>query len=93
MVEAPDGSFAAFCLIWLDEQNGVGELEPVGTDPRFRRLGLGTAVCSFALHRLREQGATAAIVYARGDPGYPVPKPLYESIGFRRHSRTIELRR
>lgn len=91
VVEAPDGSFAASCLVWLDERNGVGELEPVGTDPRFRRLGLAAAVCTFALHRLREQGATAAIVYARGDPGYPAPKPLYESIGFRRHTRTIEL--
>ena len=31
VVEAPDGSFAASCLVWLDEENGVALLEPVGT--------------------------------------------------------------
>jgi hypothetical protein len=41
VVEAPDGRFAAFCLVWLDERNGTGELEPVGTHPAFRRRGLG----------------------------------------------------
>jgi hypothetical protein len=31
VVEAPDGSLVANCLIWLDERNGVGELEPDST--------------------------------------------------------------
>ncbi len=31
VVEAPDGTIAAYALAWLDEANGVGELEPVGT--------------------------------------------------------------
>jgi GNAT superfamily N-acetyltransferase len=54
VVEAPDGVLAAQCLIWLDEKNQVGELEPVGTDPRFRRMGLGRAVCLAAMHALRQ---------------------------------------
>ncbi|MCH8850455.1 MAG: N-acetyltransferase, partial [Chloroflexi bacterium] len=29
VVVAPDGTFAAFCLCWFDQENGVGELEPV----------------------------------------------------------------
>ena len=33
VVEAPDGSFAAYCLAWLDDANRVGEFEPVGTHP------------------------------------------------------------
>jgi ribosomal protein S18 acetylase RimI-like enzyme len=82
VVEAPDGSFAASCLAWLDEENRVGELEPVGTDPRFRRRGLGAAVCTYALAQLRAHGAEIAIVYARGDSAYPAPRRLYESIGF-----------
>jgi hypothetical protein len=44
VVEAPDGTLAAFALGWLDEVNQVGELEPVGTDPGYARQGLGVAV-------------------------------------------------
>jgi ribosomal protein S18 acetylase RimI-like enzyme len=93
VVEAPDGSFAAYCLAWADEEIGVGELEPVGTDPRFARRGLAAAVCTFALVRLREHGARTAIVYARGDAAYPGPLRLYESIGFRAVMRSVTFRR
>jgi GNAT superfamily N-acetyltransferase len=86
---APDGSFASSVLAWLDEQNRVGEFEPVGTAPAHRRLGVGQAVNLFALRRLRDVGAETAIVYCRGDAAYPIPKLLYESVGFRRHDRTV----
>jgi ribosomal protein S18 acetylase RimI-like enzyme len=89
VVEAPDGSFAANCLVWLDEENRVGELEPVGTDPRFRRRGLAAAVCTYAVSQLREHGAATAVVYARGDPAYPAPRKLYESIGFRQYASSV----
>ena len=89
VVEAPDGTFAASALAWLDEVNRVGELEPVGTAPAHRRRGLGHAVNLFALQRLRDAGAETAIVYCRGDAAYPIPKLLYESVGFRRHDRTV----
>ena len=59
VVEAPDGSLAAYCLAWLDDANGVGELEPVGTHPDYRRRGLASAVCLFALHRLQRGGRDA----------------------------------
>jgi ribosomal protein S18 acetylase RimI-like enzyme len=87
VAEAPDGSFAASCLVWLDDENRVGELEPVGTDPAYRRRGLASAVCRFALQRLREEGATTAIVYSNT----PEAKALYESIGFREHTRALRL--
>lgn len=93
VVEAPGGAFAAYCLAWLDEANGVGELEPVGTDPRFGRRGLAAAACVFALGQLARLGARAAIVYARGDAAYPGPKQLYESIGFRQHTSSRTFRR
>jgi ribosomal protein S18 acetylase RimI-like enzyme len=90
---APDGRVAAYCLAWLDEENRAGELEPVGTHADFRRLGLASAVSAFALRRLAEEGATRAVVYARGDAARPVPKPLYESLGFEQHARTIRFKR
>ena len=87
VVEAPDGSLAASALGWYDEQNRVGEFEPVGTHPDHRQRGLGRAVFLFGLQRFREAGADRAIVGCRGDANYPIPKRLYESVGFRELSR------
>ena len=91
VVEAPDGRLAAYCLAWLDDVNRVGEFEPVGTHPDFRRLGLADSVCRFALHRLAKEGARQAVVYAFVDPANRGPKFLYESIGFREVSRALRL--
>lgn len=91
VVEAPDGSFAANCLIWLDDRNGVGELEPVGTDPRFRRMGLGRAVCLAAMHALRAAGAHEAVVYpVEGHDRFPAALPLYQDLGFTPYARTLD---
>ncbi len=93
IVEAPDGSVAAYALAWLDEENGVGELEPVGTHADHQRRGLGRAVNLFALQRLRAEGASVALVACRGDDAYPIPRQLYESVGFRELARTHAFRR
>jgi ribosomal protein S18 acetylase RimI-like enzyme len=85
VVEAPDGRFAAYCLIWPDDENQVGELEPVGVREEFRRRGLGAAVCTFALRRLHEEGGRQAIVYCVTDAACG----LYESLGFRRHATLV----
>ena len=89
VIEAPDGRFAASCIAWLDEKNRVGELEPVGTHPDYRRLGLARAVCLYSLHALRTHGAKSAIVYPRGDDAYPVPAKVYRSLGFQPYARTL----
>jgi GNAT superfamily N-acetyltransferase len=91
VIEAPDGRFVSSCLIWLDEVNRVGELEPVGTDPAMWRRGFGSAVCRAALAALRDNGAQAAIVYALQEPGMPPAVSLYESLGFRTHTRFVTL--
>jgi GNAT superfamily N-acetyltransferase len=92
-VQAPGGQLAASALAWYDEVAGTAELEPVGTDPAFRRLGLGRAVSLFALHQARAAGATRAIVSCRGDDRYPVPGRLYRSLGFTELSRDVVMRR
>jgi GNAT superfamily N-acetyltransferase len=89
VAETRDGSFAAYALCWYDDANRVGELEPVGTHPDYRRLGLGAAVCRYALHRVQAAGATMAIVYAKDTPA----RALYESVGFELHTRALELRK
>ena len=82
-------SFAAYCLCWPDDENRVGEFEPVGTHEAHQRKGLGRAVNLFALQRLRDEGATQALVGCRGDDAYPTPRKLYESVGFREVARTV----
>ena len=80
VVEAPDGRFASYVLVWPDDENGVGLFEPVGTRAEFRRRGLGAAVCTFGLKRLHEEGMRRAVVGCDAEPACA----LYESIGFRR---------
>jgi GNAT superfamily N-acetyltransferase len=89
VVVDPLGDAVAGAIGWIDEVNASGELEPVGVDPAFRRLGLGRAVSIAALDALRRAGAERAVVYPRGDAAYPVPMRLYSSIGFAPVSRTV----
>jgi len=89
VVEAPDGRFAAYCLCWPDDENHVGEFEPVGVREDFRRRGLGAAVCTFALQRLYEEGGRQAIVYCMTEPACA----LYQSLGFRIHASLVEYSR
>jgi GNAT superfamily N-acetyltransferase len=87
VLEADDGTPVAFALGWYDEENRVGEFEPLGTDPDYRHRGLGRALLLLGLQRFRDAGATDALVGSRGDEGHPLPKLLYESVGFRQLSR------
>jgi ribosomal protein S18 acetylase RimI-like enzyme len=86
VVEAPDGTFAAFCLAWLDEENGAGLLEPVGTHPDHRRRGLASAATSAALRSLRAAGARTVVINSV-DPS--PAETVYEGIGFRTVTRHV----
>jgi ribosomal protein S18 acetylase RimI-like enzyme len=92
VVEAPDGRFVAYCLGWYDEVNRVGQLEPVGTLAEYRRLGLSRAACLAVLRAFRQAGGEWAVVYARGDDDYPIPKQVYAALGFHPHARTLRYR-
>jgi ribosomal protein S18 acetylase RimI-like enzyme len=88
LIEAPDGTVAAYCQGWYDEANRIGEFEPVGTHPSYQRRGLGRAVCLSVLHAFAAAGGERAVVYSRGDAAYPVPRLVYGSLGFGEFSRT-----
>jgi len=62
VVAAPDGSYAAYAGIWYVPENKVAYVEPVATDPEFRRMGVGRAAVFEALRRTRELGAEVAWV-------------------------------
>jgi ribosomal protein S18 acetylase RimI-like enzyme len=82
VIETSDGRFAAYALLWPDDENGVGELEPVGVREEFRRRGLGAAVCTYALRRWYDEGGREAVVYCMTDGACA----LYASLGFRLHA-------
>ena len=76
VVEAPRGAFAAFGGLWFDPTNKLCYVEPVATDPDFRRMGLGTAAVLEGIRRCGELGATVAYVGSS--------KPFYRNMGFRK---------
>ena len=76
VVEAPHGDFAAFGGIWFDPINRIGYVEPVATDPDYRRKGLGTAAVLEGIRRCGEFGATVA--YVGSD------QPFYRAMGFQK---------
>lgn len=80
VVEAPDGTLAAFTVTWHDEENRVGLFEPVGTHPAHRRRGLGRAMLLFAMRRMAAAGMTHALVVNEGDNDGS--RALYRSCGF-----------
>lgn len=84
VVEAPDGSLAAFAMAWWDPEARVGEFEPVGTHPGHQRRGLARALLTWGLRRYAERGARVVQVYA--DTKNEAAERLYESIGFRRRA-------
>ncbi|WP_034594564.1 N-acetyltransferase [Hamadaea tsunoensis] len=89
VVEAPDGAFVAYCQGWFDPVTGIGQFEPVGTASTHRRQGFGRAVCIATLHAFARAGGRQAVVCARGDDGYPVPRGLYGGMGFSESTRSF----
>jgi mycothiol synthase len=77
----PEGTFAAYCLVWFDATNRLGVFEPVGTDPAWQRRGLARAVVTEGFYRLRALGATTAYVISHAE-SLPA-NALYEAVGFR----------
>lgn len=80
VLEAPGGQLVSYCIAWTDAASGIGIFEPVGTRPSFARQGLGRAVVTEGLRRLRELGMhTARMGTASVNTG---ALALYPSCGF-----------
>ena len=76
VVKAPGGDYVTYCGMWYDEANRFGYVEPVVTDPDYRRRGLGKATVLESIRRCAEEGAE--VVYVWSD------RPFYTSLGFKR---------
>jgi predicted N-acetyltransferase YhbS len=75
VVIAPDGTYAACCIVWNDALNRIGHLEPLGTRPDYRRMGLATQIQFEGMRRLQAQGATRL-------PMTGAFEPFYRAVGF-----------
>jgi predicted N-acetyltransferase YhbS len=76
VVEAPDGHFVSYSGTWFEGTNRCAYVEPVATDPDYRRRGLGKAAVLEGIRRCGELGATVA--YVGSDLAF------YMAIGFTR---------
>jgi len=81
---APDGRFASFTNVWVDEVNHTIVFEPVGTHSDFRRRGIGRAMMAYVLKRMQaEHGIERAYVCHELDDKNPGAGAFYYSVGFR----------
>ncbi|HOO32893.1 MAG TPA: GNAT family N-acetyltransferase [Thermotogota bacterium] len=69
-----NGMVAAFATMWFDAANGIGILEPVGTHPKQRRMGLAKAAILHAENLISDLGGTH--IYVGSD------QEFYKQIGF-----------
>jgi ribosomal protein S18 acetylase RimI-like enzyme len=90
-VVSPNGEIAAFCIIWIDEQNRIGHFEPVGTHPKFQRMGLGKSLLFEGMRRLKSEGMNEACVCTNHDNGAAIR--LYESVGLQKARRLLTFRK
>lgn len=80
-VAAPDGEFVSYCGMWLASGSDTALVEPVATDPAYRRMGLGQAAVLEGVSRCFDRGARRAVVGSR--------QQFYYSIGFRPLGSTV----
>lgn len=71
---APDGAYASYAGMWFVPENRLAYVEPVATDPNYRRMGLARAAVSESLRRVAELGAEVAWVGS--------DQSLYLNMGF-----------
>ena len=81
IIAAPDGTLAAYCIAWLDPRTQTVEIEPLGTHPEYRRLGLGRAIVEEVKRRSAARGARSVMVW--GGHNYADAIRMYESAGLR----------
>ncbi len=81
------GEVAAYALFWLDPTTRVGLIEPMRTEDKYQRKGLGAALVCEGTRCLRGRGAeTIKVSYKEGNEA---ARRLYHRCGFRDLSRKM----
>lgn len=89
VVVSPEGRFAAFTQVWLDDVNHNIVFEPVGTHKDFQRRGIGKAMMYSVLHEMKANYSvqTATVWHATNNPASTA---LYASAGFKTKYQVFE---
>ena len=77
-IVAPNGNYVAHCGLWCNPGDHYAYVEPVATDPEYRKMGLGKAAIYETLLRAKQMGAREAYVISS--------QQFYYNIGFKRSS-------
>jgi len=75
IIQNEDGNHVAFCGLWYDDQLDFAVVEPLATDPDYRRLGLAQAALYEGIQRVKDLGAKRIVVNT--------DKQFYYNRGFR----------
>jgi len=81
VIQAPDGTFVAFSIIWFDHFNRTGLFEPVGTHKDHQRRGFGRAIILYGMQQMAFDGMEFATVAQFGDN--EAARGLYQSCGLK----------
>lgn len=73
-VTAPNGDYATYCGTWFDKETDYAYIEPVCTDPLYRKKGCAKAAVYEAIKRCGKLGAKKAYVISS--------QQFYYNIGF-----------
>lgn len=71
---APNGQYVSFCGMWFIPQHNDAYLEPLATDPDYRRMGMARAAVTESMRRVRALGGNQ--VWVGSD------QPFYQALGF-----------
>lgn len=74
-IVAPDGNYVSHCGMWHTPGDFYAYVEPVATDPEYRKMGLGKIAIYEALLRSKQLGAKEAYVVSS--------QQFYYNIGFK----------
>jgi predicted N-acetyltransferase YhbS len=86
VIEGPTGEFVSFCGMWYEPVQAIAYVEPLATDPDFRRLGLGQTALAEGIQRCQDLGATEAFVGS--------DQAIYSAAGFTKlHESSCWLKR
>ena len=78
-----DGTAVGFVAIELHHpEHSMGEISMLAVDPDYQGGGIGTALTTFALDRLRNAGMKLAMVETVGEAGHAAARCTYENPGY-----------
>jgi len=77
-----DETVAGFIAYALNSDDQTGEVELLAVHPDYQNHGIGTALNTFVLEKMKESGITLAVVGTGGDPGHAPARRSYEKAGY-----------